>query len=120
MSSIPFSIIIFSGLHAKIGTGNRIIKHLEDFIDIDVEDISHEKFQQRASKTSSDHTINSLRDLKEVGTKSPDGGQLLQKKRGMIKRLDAEFKQGLDAATNANKSAKIDSLKNDVNTLTAI
>ncbi len=37
MSSIPFSRIIFSGLHAQIGIGNRIIKHLEELIDIDVE-----------------------------------------------------------------------------------
>jgi hypothetical protein len=43
MSSIPFSRIIFSGLHAAIGIGNRIIQHLEEFIDVDVEDISHKK-----------------------------------------------------------------------------
>ena len=61
MSSIPFSRIIFSGLHAAIGIGNRIIHHLEEFIDIDVEDIS---FQLLASKSSSELTIKTLRDLK--------------------------------------------------------
>jgi hypothetical protein len=43
----------------------------------------------------------------------------LKKKRGRIKRLDAELKQGLDATTNAIKSTEIDSLKNNVNTLIA-
>ncbi len=61
MSSIPFSGIIFSGLHAEIGIGNRIIHHLEEFIDVDVEDISHEEFQLQASKTSSEDTIKTLR-----------------------------------------------------------
>jgi hypothetical protein len=69
MSSIPFSRIIFSGLHAEIDIGNRLIHHLDELIDIDVENISPEEFQLRASKTSSDHTIKSLRDLKEVWTK---------------------------------------------------
>jgi hypothetical protein len=119
MSSISFSRIIFSGLLAKIGIGNRIVKHLEVFIDIDVEDIPHEEFQLHASKTSFNHTIKSLRDLKEVWTKSPDGGQLLQKKTGGIKRLGAELKQVLNATTNANKSAEKDSLKNNLNTLIA-
>ena len=64
MSSIPFSRIIFSGLHAAIGIGNRIVHHLEEFIDVDVEDISHEEFQLRASKSSSKLTIKTLRDLK--------------------------------------------------------
>jgi hypothetical protein len=64
MSSIPFSRIIFSGLHAAIGIGNRIVNHLEEFIDVDVEDISHKEFQLRASKSSSELTIKTLRDLK--------------------------------------------------------
>jgi len=81
MSTIPFCRIIFSGLHAEIGIGNRIINHLEEFIDVDVEDISHEEFQLRASKTSSEDTIKTLRGLKEVWTKSPDGGRLLQSKK---------------------------------------
>ena len=70
MSSIPFSRIIFSGLHAAIGIGNRIIQHLE----------SHEEFQLRASKTSSEDTIKTLRGLKEVWTKSPDGGRFCKAK----------------------------------------
>jgi hypothetical protein len=80
MSSIPFSRIIFSGLHAAIGIGNRIIQHLEEFIDVDIEDISHEEFQPRASKTSSEDTIKTLRGLKEVWTKSPDGGRFCKAK----------------------------------------
>jgi hypothetical protein len=36
-----------------------------------------------------------------------------------MKRLDAELEQGLDATTNANKSAEIDSSKNNVYTLIA-
>jgi hypothetical protein len=43
----------------------------------------------------------------------------LQKKRCRIKRLDDELKQVLDTTTNAKKSAEIDSLKNQVNTLIA-
>jgi hypothetical protein len=34
MLSIPLSRIIISGLHAEIGIGNRLIYHLEEFIDI--------------------------------------------------------------------------------------
>jgi hypothetical protein len=66
MSSIPFSNIIFSGLDAKIDIGNRIIKHLEEFIDIDGENISHEEFQLSASKTSSDHTITVKEDMEDL------------------------------------------------------
>ncbi len=36
-----------------------------------------------------------------------------------MKRLAAELEQGLDATTNANKSAEIDSSKNNVYTLIA-
>ena len=36
-----------------------------------------------------------------------------------MKRLDAELEQGLDATTNANKSAERDSSKNNVYTLIA-
>jgi hypothetical protein len=120
MSSISFSRIIFSGLHAGIGIGNRIINHLEEFIDVDVEDISHEEFQLRASKRLLDHTIKTLRDLKEVWTKSPDGGRQLQRKHGRMKRLDAKLKrQCLDKTTQANISAERDLLKNEINALIA-
>jgi hypothetical protein len=43
-SLIPFSRIIFSGLHAMIGIGNRLTNHLEEFIDVDVENILHKEF----------------------------------------------------------------------------
>jgi hypothetical protein len=46
-------------------------------------------------------------------------GNYCRRKEVGIKRLDAELKQGLDATTNANKSAKIDSLNNQVITLIA-
>ncbi len=67
-SPIPFSRIIFSGLHAGIGIGNRLIDHLEEFIDVDVENISHEEFQLLASKKSSENDIKHFRDLKQVWT----------------------------------------------------
>ena len=116
-SLIPFSRIIFSGLHAGIGIGNRLIDHLEEFIDVDVENISHEEFQLRASKESSENDIKHFRDLKQVWTNSPDGGRLLQKKRGRIKRLDAELNQSLDEASIAIKSAEKNCLNRDINTL---
>ena len=116
-SLIPFSRIIFSGLHAGIGIGNRLIDHLEEFIDVDVENISHEEFQLRSSKESSENDIKHFRDLKQVWTKSPDGGRLLQKKRGRIKRLDVELNQSLDEASIAIKSAEKNSLNCDINTL---
>ncbi len=119
MSSIPFSRIIFSGLHAEIGISNRIINDLEEFINVDVEDISHEEFQLQASKTSSEDTIKTLRDLKEVWTKSPDGGQLLQRKNVKMKRLDAKLKQCPDETMRANISGERDSLKNEINALIA-
>jgi hypothetical protein len=115
---IPFSRIIFSGLHAGIGIGNRLIDHLEEFIDVDVENISHEEFQLRASKASSKNDIKHLRNMKEVWTKSPYGGWLLQKKRDKIKWLDVELKQSLGETTNAMKSAKRIRLNNDIKTLT--
>ena len=73
MSSIPFSRIIFSGLHAEIGIGNRIIKHLEEFIDIDVEDISP-RIPATCIKDFIQSFHQKIRDLKEVWKKSPDGG----------------------------------------------
>jgi hypothetical protein len=116
---IPFSRIIFSGLHAGIGIGNRLIDHLEEFIDVDVEDMSHEEFQLRASKASSENDIKHLRNMKEVWTKSTDGGRLLQKKRDKIKRLDDELKQSLGETTNAINSAKRIRLNNDIKILTS-
>ena len=105
-SLIPFAQIIFSGFHAGIGIGNRLIEHLEEFIDVDDENISHEEFQLRASKESSENNIKHLRNLKEVWNKSPDGGRLLQKKRDKIKRLDVELNQSLDEASIAIKSSE--------------
>jgi hypothetical protein len=110
-SLIPFSRIIFSGLHAMIGIGNRLINHLEEIIDVDVENISHEEFQLRASKESAENDIKHFRHLKEVWTKSPDGGRLLQKKRGKIKRLDIELIQSLDNASIAINSARKESIE---------
>ena len=119
-SLIPFPRIIFSGLHAMIGIGNKLINHLEEIIDVDVENISHEEFQLRASKESAENDIKHLRHLKEVWTKSPDGGRLLQKKRDRIKRLDIELIQSLDDASIAIKSAEKNQLNHDVNTLTNV
>ena len=85
---------------------NRLIEHLEEFIDVDVENISHKEFQLRASKESSENNIKHLRNLKEVWNKSPDGGRLLQKKRDKIKRLDVELNQSLDEASIAIKSSE--------------
>jgi hypothetical protein len=116
-SLIPFARIIFSGLHAGIGIGNRHIEHLEEFIDVDVEKISHEEFQLRASKESSENNIKHLRNLKEVWNKSPDGGRLLQKKRDEIKRLDVELNQSLNEASIAIKSSEKNCLNHDINTL---
>ena len=81
--------------------------------------ISHEEFQLRASKTSSEDTIKTLRGLKEVWTKSPDGGRLLQSKNAKMKRLDAELKQCPDETTRANISGERDSLKNEIDALIA-
>ncbi len=55
----------------------------------------HQKNHQRMTSNISD-----------MWTKSPDGGQLLQKKRDRIKRLDGELNQSLDEASIANKSAE--------------
>jgi hypothetical protein len=60
--------------------GNWLIQHLKEFIDVDVENILHREFQLRASEESSENNIKHLRHLKEVWTKSPEGGRLLQKK----------------------------------------
>ena len=56
-SLIPFSRIIFSGLHASIGIGNRIIDHLEEFIDVDRTKNSncvHQKNHQRTTSNISE------------------------------------------------------------------
>jgi hypothetical protein len=65
-SLIPFLRIVFSGLDASIGISNWLIDHLEEFIDVDVENILHKEFQLRASKVSSENDIKHLRHLKEV------------------------------------------------------
>ncbi len=109
--------IIFSGLHASIGIGSRLISHLKEVIDVDVENILHKEFQLCASKESSENDIKHLRHLKEVWTKSPDGGRLLQKKRDKIKRYDVELNQSLDEASIAIKSAEKNCLNHDINTL---
>ena len=70
---IPFSRILFSGLHVGIGISNRLIDHLEEFIDVDFENISHKEFQLHASKESAKNDIKHLRHLKDVWTKTPDG-----------------------------------------------
>ncbi len=104
---------------AAIGIGNRFVNHLEDFIDIDVDDIAHEEFQLCASKSSLDLTIKTLRGLKEVGNKSPDGGRLLQRNSGRMKRIDAELEQYLNETTRAKKNSERESLNNEINTLVA-
>ena len=102
-TEIPFNNIIFSGLHAGIGIGNRIIKHLETFIDVSVEHVSPEEFQLREKKKTAEHKIKQIRDQKEVWLNSPDGGRLLQTKKNRIKRLDIEMKSNTDATSNASK-----------------
>ena len=66
LSIIPFSRCIFSGLHAGIGIGNHIIQYLKTFIDIDVEQISHEEFQLRKTRNTTEHEVYRLRKEKEV------------------------------------------------------
>ncbi len=55
------------------------MNYLEEFIDTKNSSYVHQR----------DHRIKTLRDLKEVWNKSPDGGRLLQRKSGKMKRLDA-------------------------------
>ena len=85
------------------------MNYLEEFIDTKNSSYAHQR----------DHCIKTLRDLKEDWNKSPDGGRLLQRKSGRMKRLDAELKQYLDETTRANKAAKRDSLMNEINSLVA-
>ncbi len=111
LSIIPFSRCIFSGLHAGIGIGNRIIQYLETFIDIDVEQISHEEFQLRETRNTTEHEVHRLRKEKEVWSESPDGGKLLQKTRNRSKRLDIELKMISDESLeHVCKLAEKDSL----------
>ena len=65
-SIIPFSRCIFLRLHAGIGIGNHFIQYLETFIDIDVERISHEEFQLRETRNTTEHKVHQLRKEKEV------------------------------------------------------
>lgn len=101
MLKIPFSNIIFSGLHAGIGIGNRIIAHLEAFIDIDIEKISHEEFQLRESKRNAEEEIKQMRNQKQTWNQSPTGGRLLDKSRNRIKRIDIELRRN----ENQNEAA---------------
>jgi hypothetical protein len=102
-TEIPFYNIIFSGLHAGIGIGNRIIKHLETFIDVSVEQVSDEEFRLHQKKKTAEHNIKQMRAEKEVWMNSPDGGRLLQKKKDRIKQLDIEMKNNTDSTINASK-----------------
>ena len=79
----------------------------------------HEEFQLCASKESSKNDIQHLRHLKEVWTKSPDGGRWLQKKRDKMKWLDVEImNQSLDDASISIKYAERNQMNNEINTLT--
>jgi hypothetical protein len=102
-TEIPFDNIIFSGLHAGIGIGNRIIKHLETFIDVSVEQISDQEYRLREKKKTAEHNIKQMRAEKEVWLNSPDGGRSLQKKKNRIKRLDIDMKNNTDCTINASK-----------------
>ena len=77
LAKIPFSNIIFAGLHAGIGIGNMITDYLEEFIDIEVEHLSDEEFRERQTKIDTEYDLRELRDEKAVWTESPDGGKLL-------------------------------------------
>lgn len=104
LSIIPFSRCIFSGLHVGIGIDNRIIQYLEVFIDINVEEISHEEFQLRETRNTTEHELHCLRKEKNhIWNESPDGGKLLQKKRSRSKRIEIELKRNSDDALKLAK-----------------
>jgi hypothetical protein len=109
-------------LHAGIGIGNRIIQYLETFIDIDVEQISHEEFQLHETRNTTEHEVHGLRKEKEVWNKSPDGGKLLQKKRNRSKWLDIELKRisDDDSLEHARKLAEKDLLISKMAILTNV
>ena len=113
LTNIPFKNIIFAGLHAGIGIGNRIIAHLEAFIDIDIEHVTPEEFQLRETKASAEELVAELRAKKKLWTDSQTGGRQLEKARNRIKRIDIELKNIL------LKTAEKSNLENDIRTLTA-
>ena len=120
LTNIPFKNIIFAGLHAGIGIGNRIIAHLEAFIDIDIEHVTPEEFQLRETKASAEELVAELRAKKKLWTDSQTGGRQLEKARNRIKRIDIELKR----TDNSNedillKTAEKSKLDNDILTLTA-
>ena len=97
-------------MHAGIGIGNGLIAHLEEFIDVEVEQISHEEYQLREDKSTTGGCIKCHRELKDVWNNSPDGGRSLTKKRNRIKRLNVEMKQDMDnvqMAARVNEKAQL-------------
>ena len=116
--TIPISRCIFSGLHAGIGIGNNLIEYLEAFIDVDVEQVSHEEFQLRAQKKAIAQKKEELKEEKEAWMASPDGEKKLQSNNKHIKRLDIELKRGCDEATTAAKIAEKEKLVIDNEKLT--
>ena len=107
---IPISRCIFSGLHAGIGIGNRLIEYLEAFIDVDVEQISHEEFQIRGEKIATAQKKEDLTEERKAWMTSPDGEKKLQSNKNRIKRLDIELKRGCDVTTTAAKISEKEKL----------
>lgn len=118
LTTIPFSRFIFSGLHAGIGIGNRLIQHLEAFIDIEIEEQSHEEFQLRRTLKSEEIEIKELREKKDAWNESSLGSRLLTSKQNKLKKTSLELKNvGLDAATKGNKEREEQALTKEISEL---
>jgi hypothetical protein len=118
LTKIPFKNIIFAGLHAGIGIGNRIVAHLEAFIDIDIEHVTPEEFQVRESKANAEQLVAVLRAERNLWSESHTGGRQLDRAKYRIKRIDIELKRTENADDILLKTAERSNLDNVVRTLT--
>jgi hypothetical protein len=101
---IPFEGILFLGLHTSIGIGSVFVNKLEKFIDIDMEHISPEEFQQHETKSSASIQIELLWAKKKQWNQSANRGWLLIKKRTRSKNLAHELIQADDSARQEEKN----------------
>ena len=116
-SNIPFKRHIFSVLHAGIGIGNRIVKELETFIDLDIEHITPEEFQKRTERDTALDSLSTQRILKGVWMNSHQGGKAIGRKRNRVKTLERQLKTNITAEQKREKTKEQKKLRNDITQL---
>ena len=111
---IAFSNILFSGLHAQMGIVQQILDRLDAFVDLRIENISHEEMQVRREKTNSAIDLERARAEKAIWMESHEGGKALNKKRRRVKRLQLLMSQETNEGTLSLHAIEKEKLEEEV------